>query len=243
MVARDHDAVELRAVAPLIVAATGELVAPVLLVCSDKLTIAVASASRVQPHSLAQLAIATRLDRSATIKLARWTSARHPAMVMIDLSDPLPPDHDVAALSIGSVRASAETRGAPAALVAISSSKTTLQRDIIPVHVDPIDGGGGPDDVIARLVSPIDAAHANAEADGALLFAWFPPDPALGRPAEVLAVAMATPYRAGAFKPRETPVLGALLGLEDLGPALLSSEEPPPPRPELSQVAGEIGDK
>ncbi|MGE0549109.1 MAG: hypothetical protein AB7O24_14325 [Kofleriaceae bacterium] len=243
MGARDHESVELRAVAPLIVAATGELVAPLLLVSSGKVTIAITSASRVQPYSLAQLAIASKLDRSATIKLARWTSARHPAMVMIELADAVPVDHEVTPLPIGNVRASAETRGAPAALVTISATGGALTRDVIPVHVDAIDGGGGPDDVIARLASPIDAAHDDVVADGGVVFAWFPPDPALGRLAEVLAVAMAAPYRAGGFKPRDTAVLGQLLGLDELGHALLSSEEPPPPRPELSQVAGEIVDK
>ena len=50
---------------------------------------------------------------------------------------------------------------------------------------------------------------------------------------------MTYPYRAGTFQPRKTPAIGELIGLDDLGRALIYVA-PVPERPELQQVTGEI---
>jgi hypothetical protein len=97
-------------------------------------------------------------------------------------------------------------------------------------------------DTLTRIASPIEPAHVGLAIEGAPVFAWFPPNPALGRPGEVLAVAIAYPYRAQTAKPRELPVLAELVGLDDLGRALISTEDHDT-RPELEQVvSGEIVD-
>jgi hypothetical protein len=75
-------------------------------------------------------------------------------------------------------------------------------------------------EVIATLASPIDAAPADAIVDGAPLFAWFAAEPALGRKAETVVVALGQIYRQQAFKPRDQPAAVELVGLEDLGRAL-----------------------
>jgi hypothetical protein len=92
-----------------------------------------------------------------------------------------------------------------------------------------------------RLASPIDPNHVGAPIEGGVLFTWFPPDPVLGRKSEVLAVAMTYPYRAGNFQPRPTPAIAEMVGLDDLGRALIQPP-PAPERPELQQVTGEIAE-
>jgi len=78
--------------------------------------------------------------------------------------------------------------------------------------------------------------------DGAGLFAWFPPNPALGRAGEVLALGLAQAYR-GFAKPRQHPVIAEIVGLDDLGRALLVAHKSEEREPELRQVAGEIVDR
>ena len=110
---------------------------------------------------------------------------------------------------------------------------------LIPVHVDEDDGGGMSDTVI-RIASPIESAHVGLAVEGCALFTWFPPVPALRRTGEVLAVAVAYPYR-GTARPRALPVLCELVALDDLGRALISTQDHDT-REELQQVAGEIVD-
>jgi len=142
---------------------------------------------------------------------------------------------------IGAVWATVDTRNAPSALAVFSSTTAPFVRDVIPVHVDNVDTGGGmSDDILTRLASPIDAKDVGRSIDGAMLFTWFPPDPVLGRKSEVLAVAMAYPYIHQTFKPRANPALAELIGLDDLGRALISASTPAPSRPELHEVTGEI---
>jgi len=109
------------------------------------------------------------------------------------------------------------------------------------VHVDN-DDGGGMSDTITRIASPLDPSHVSLDVEGAPVFAWFPPNPALGRKGEVLAVAVAYPYRAQTAKPRSHPVIAELVALDDLGRALISTQEHDS-REELTQVAGEIEEK
>ena len=72
------------------------------------------------------------------------------------------------------------------------------------------------------------------------MFAWFPPDPALGRKSEILALALAYAYRQQMYAPRGRPASAELVGLDDLARALPFSS--PEQEPELGQVAGEIRD-
>jgi hypothetical protein len=69
-----------------------------------------------------------------------------------------------------------------------------------------------------------------------------PPDPVLGRKSEVLVVALASPYRQKAFKPRELPAIAELCGLDDLGRALPWDGTKAEGSNELGQIAGEIRD-
>ena len=111
---------------------------------------------------------------------------------------------------------------------------------MIPVHVDAIEAAGASDDVLVRLASPDDAADIDAEIEGAVLLAWMAADPVLGRNSEVLAVALASPYRQRTFKPRELPALAELYGLDDLGRALPWDGTQLEGSNELGQVAGEL---
>src|SRR3954467_6688684 len=95
----------------------------------------------------------------------------------------------------------------------------------------------------APPASPVDGNPAGAPVEGGVLFGWFPPDPVLGRKAEVLAVAMTYPYRAGTFAPRKPlPAIAEMIGLDDLGRALIQAAAPVPDRPELHEITGEISD-
>jgi hypothetical protein len=62
----------------------------------------------------------------------------------------------------------------------------------------------------------------------------------LGRPSEVLVVALASPYRTKTFKPRELPALAELFGLDDIGRALPWDGTKLEGSNELEQIAGEI---
>jgi hypothetical protein len=239
--ARNRDAVQLRAVAPLVVTATKELVAPVMLVTNGQKTIAVTSAELLRSWEAQQLSIATKLDCSELVPIATWGMGRYSGVGLVELASPLAAGPEVAPVQIATICATVDTRGAPAALVTITQTGTRCERTLVPVYVDTVDSGGGmSDDVITRLASPIDPAHETAVVDGAILFAWFPPDPVLGRKSEVLAVAMAYPYRVRTFQPRATPAIAELCGLDDLGRALISTK--PAPRPDLPELTGEIVD-
>lgn len=233
---------QLRAVAPLVVTATKELVASVMLVTNGTKTIAVTSAELLRSWDANQLSIATRLDGSELVPIATWGMGRYSGIGLVELASPLASGPEVAPVEIGSICATMATRGAPAALVTITQTAGKLERTVIPVHVDTVDSGGGmSDDVITRLATPIDGGYLDLPVDGGMLFAWFPPDPVLGRKSEVLAVAMAYSYRLRAFQPRAHPAIAELCGLDDLGRALISAA-PAPVRPELNEITGEIVD-
>jgi hypothetical protein len=240
--ARDRDAGELRAIAPLVVTATRELIAPVLLVTNGPKTIAMTSAELLRPWQPAQMSILTKLDGSSAVAVANWGMGRYSGIGLIDLAGPVAPTPDVTPLPLANVCASSDTRGAPSAIATILVTAGRLVRELIPVHVDVVDTGGMSDD-ISRLASPLDANHAAAPIEGGILFTWFPPDPVLGRKSEVLAVAMTYPYRAGTFAPRKPlPAIAETIGLDDLGRALIQSPAPPPVRPELHEITGEIAE-
>ena len=236
---------ELRAVAPLVVAATRQLIGPVLLVTNGQKTIGMTSAELVRQWDPRQLAVLATLDGSAStgVGVSSWNMGRYSGVALIDLDGPFAPSAQVAPLPLANVCASSDTRGAPSAIATIlPSAEGTFVRELVPVHVDVVDTGGMSDD-IGRLVSPFDAAHARLPVEGAMLFTWFPPDPVLGRTSEVLAVAMTYPYRQGAFAPRAPlPAIAEIIGLDDLGRALIQSSSPVPDRPELHEVTGEIVD-
>jgi hypothetical protein len=237
---RDRDSDELRAVAPL-VAVVGErqqLIGPITLVENGGKTIGVTSAELLRPHHNSKLRVLVELDGSRHVDVAGFGLGRYAGVGLLDLK-PVPADVDVKPLSLDRVCATTDTRGAPAGIVSIIPIGGGYERLLIPVYVDK-DDGGGMSDTIMHLASPIEAAHNGLEVEGAMLFAWFPPNPALGRPPETLAVAIAYPYRARVAKPRALPVLAELIGLEDLGRALISQQEHDT-RPELEQVVtGEI---
>jgi len=237
-----EDANELRAVAPLVVVGpTLQLVGPCTLVTNGAKTIAFSSAELLRQAG-EPLALAIALDCSKTIPVRSWSMGRVPHIGVIELGAPFPTDKDldVEPLPIGSVCATVDTRGAPSALVTVQPAKQGVSRRVIPVHVDAVDGGGGSDDVLTRLASPDHPEDLEINADGAALFSWMPPDPVLGRGSEVVVVALGSPYRSRAFKPRELPAMAELFGLEDLGRALPWQSDKTEGTNELDQVAGEI---
>ena len=235
---------ELRAVAPLVVTSpTLQLVGPCTLVTNGTQTIAFSSAELLRKAG-EPLAIALTLDCQKTVSVASWSMGRVPHMGVIELGAPFPKDKtlDVEPISIGSLCATVDTRGAPSALITVERAKIGVSRRLIPVHVDNVDGGGMSDDVLTRLASPDDVADSDVDVDGAALVSWMPPDPVLGRASEILIVALASPYRQKTFKPRELPALAELFGLDDIGRALPWEGAQPEGSNELGQVAGEIRD-
>jgi hypothetical protein len=234
----DRDARELRAVAPLFV--DGKLIGSVMLVQNGDKTIGATDAELLRPHVGAKLTIATMLDGSAIVEVGNWGLSRHAGLGLVDLVSSIPPGHDVRPLGLGAVCASLDTRGAAAALVGIVRNGSGFARSWVPVQLDN-DDGGGMGDVVVRLASPLDDAHVGLAVEGASLFAWFAPNPALGRSSEVLVLGLAQAYR-GFAKPRDRPVIAEIVGLDDLGRALLSSQKIEEREPELRQVAGEIED-
>ena len=233
---------ELRAIAPLVVVGPSlQLVGPCTLVTNGAQTIAFSSAELLRKAG-EPLAIALTLDCTKTIPVASWSMGRVPHMGVIELGAPFPKDAalDVEPLPIGSLCATVDTRGAPSALVTVERSNPGVARRVIPVHVDAIDGGGMSDEILTRLASPDDPADAGIDIDGAALLSWMPSDPVLGRPSEVLVVALASPYRARAFTPRELPAVAELFGLDDMGRALPWDGTKLEGSNELGQVAGEL---
>ena len=239
MPGRDREAVQLRAVAPIVVAATKQLVGPAMLVTNGSKTIAITGSEVLRPWDPKKLAIATSLDGSHLVPVASWGLGRYSGVGLAELAQPIGDAADVLPLSIGAVCATVETRGAPSALVTIVAANGGFVREVIPVHVDNLDGGMS--DELTRLASPMEPTHVGASVDGAILFSWFPPDPVLGRKSEVLAVAIGYPYLQNTFKPRDLPPMAELFGLDDLGRALIRGVQPDP-RPELHEVTGEIAE-
>lgn len=231
----DRDARELRSVAPLFV--DGQLIGPVTLVQHGNKTIGATDAELLRPHVGANLTVATMLDGSAMVPIGNWGLSRNTGIGLVDLVSPIPPGRDVRPLGLGAVCASVDTRGTAAVLVGIVRSGTGYARSWVPVYVDKDDGGGMSD--VVRLASPLEDAHIGMAMGGASLFAWFPPNPALGRASEVLVLGLAQPYR-GFSKPRERPVIAEIVGLDDLGRALITAQKAEEREPELLQVAGEI---
>ena len=236
---RDRAARELRSVAPLL--ADGELVGPVTLVRNGEKTIGATDAELLRPYVGAQLSVATMLDGSATVLVGNWGLSRHAGLGLIELVSSIESGLDVRPLDLGAVCATVDNRGAPAALVGIVRSGDGFARSWVPVQIDK-DDGAGMSDVVLRLASPIEDIHVGKVVDGASLFAWFPPNPALGRASEVLVLGLAQPYR-GFSKPRERPVIAEIVGLDDLGRALIAAQKTEEREPDLVQVAGEIDDR
>lgn len=233
---------ELRAVAPLIVTGPSiQLVGTCTLVTNGTHVVAFSSAELLRAAG-EPLAISLTLDGSRTLPVTAWMLGRTAHMGMIDLgtSFPFGEQLDVVPLPIAAVCASVDTRGAPAALVTFERAGTALVRRVIPVHVDAIDGGGMSDEVITQLATPARDADASADIDGAPIFCWLPADPLLGRPSEVVVVALGCTYRSQTFKPRELAAIAELYGLEDLGRAVPPSVSAG--SNELPQIAGEIVD-
>jgi hypothetical protein len=230
-----REARELRAVAPLF--ADGNWVGAVTIVQNGDKTIAATDAEVLRPYVGKKLTIATQLDGSSPIAIANWGLSRHAGLGLLDLATPVPSGRDVIALDLGAVCASVDARGSSAALVGIVRNGERFARSWIPVQLDLDDGGMS--DVPSRIVSPLDDEHVGAKVAGAALFAWFPPNPALGRASEVLVLGVAQAYR-GFAKPRDRPVIAEIIGLDDLGRALLVATKVAEREPELLQVAGEI---
>jgi hypothetical protein len=235
---RDRDARELRSVAPLL--AEGQLIGPVTLVRNGDKTIGATDAELLRPYVGAQLTIATMLDGSAVVSVGNWGLGRHAGLCLLELVSHVAPGLDVSPLDLGAVCATVDTRGSPAALIGIVRDGSGFARSWVPVQVDN-DDDAGTGDVVMRLASPLEDLHVGRAVDGAALFAWFPPNPALGRASELLVLGLAQPYR-GFSKPRERPVIAEIVGLDDLGRALIAAQTPEEREPELVQVAGEIVD-
>lgn len=237
---RDRNANELRAVAPIVLGK--QLIAPVLIVANGPRVIGVTSAELLRPHQGVRLAIATRLDGSATVPIEAWFVGRYSGVGLVELAGDIPAGSDLVPLPIGAVHASVNVHGAPAAIATIKAVPAGFVRELVAVHVDADDAGGMSDHTI-YLASPLEIPHGDLAVEGAPVFAWLPPDPVLGRPPEVVAFAVAYPYRAQNARPRETPVIAELAGLEDLGKTLIATAQPADEKePELPSVAGEIVD-
>jgi len=225
-------------VVPLVVlGASPAFVGPVTLVENAGKIVGITSVELLRPQQGMPLAIVS-LDGRHQLPVKSWSAGRYTGLGLVEIEGPIPPAMEIATLGLGAVTASTDTRGVPAALIVVAPHGAGFERSVVPVYID-TDDGGGMADTVTRLVSPMDAAHAQVAGDGAPLFAWFPPEPKLGRPSEVLVVAIATRYRAGIVKPRETPVLAELSALDDLGRALYSHPTPDE-RPELAPVTGEV---
>jgi hypothetical protein len=232
----DRDARELRSVAPLLV--QGQLIGPVTLVRNGDRTIGATDAELLRPHVGAQLSVATMMDGSAIVPVGNWGLSRHAGLGLIELATPIETGLDVRPLDLGAVCATVDTRGMPAVLIGIVRDGTGFARSWVPVQIDN-DDSIGMSDAAVRLASPLEDAHMGMAVEGASLFAWFPANAALGRPDEVLVLGLAQAYR-GFSKPRERPAMAEIVGLDDLGRALIASQRNTEREPELRQVAGEI---
>lgn len=214
-----------------------QLVGPCTLVSNGARTYAFSSAEllRAAPEPLA---IALTLDGTKTLPVAAWHVSHTAQMGFVDLGDAtFGPELDVAPLSIGSVCATVDTRGAPSALITVEANGNGFSRRVIPVHVDAVTQ---PEiDLVDHLATPDDASDAGAKVDGAPLLSWMPADPLLARPAETVAVALACTSAEPLQKPREIAPLCELFGLADLGRVLPWQRTDGVPGNDLGQVAGE----
>lgn len=228
--------------APLVAVVGGaqQLVGPVTLVEHAGRTLGVTSPELMRPVHGQPMLVLVEPDGSRGVAVSSVTLGRYAGVVMLELAGPVPPDADVKPLTIDHVCATSDTRGAPAGIVTVLPVGGGYERMLVAVHVDN-DDGGGMSDTVSRLASPLEPAHVGLNAEGCPVFAWFPPNPALGRKGEVLAVAIALPYRARTAKPRELPVIAELVALDDLGRALISSGAHED-RSQLKPLAGEIVD-
>jgi hypothetical protein len=200
------------------------------------------SSAELLRHAGEPLAVALMLDGSRTLRVQSWTMGRVAGIGIAELAEPLPRAAlDVVPLQLANISATVETRGAPSVLVTFTKIGTGFSRRVVPVHVDVI-AGGGMSDLLARLASPDEATDVDAPIDGAPLFSWMAPDPVLGRPSEVIVVALGLTYRHQAFKPRPNRAIAELVSLEDLGRVLPWQGEAAEGSNELGQIAGEIRD-
>jgi hypothetical protein len=224
---------EVRCVAPLVSLAgkQPQLVGPCMLVSNGDRAIACSSAELLR-RAPEPLAIYTRLDGSSQIPVTTWQLGLRTGIGIIDIPPGTAFSTDVHPRYLESILATLDTRGAPAAFVTFDAN---FARRVISVHVDNADPTG---EEPIWLASAVDDDTTSVE--GAPLLAWMPPDPVLGRPSEVVAVALGMTYRNGALKPRGKAPLAELVGLDDLARALPWAEQTPPPRTELEEVAGEI---
>jgi hypothetical protein len=233
----DRDANQLRALAPLIaIGPTTRLVAPVTLVANAERVVGVTDAELLRPFHGQPLAVAS-LATYSEVAITSWGMGRYTGVGIVELGATPP---DIVPLPIADVAASVNTHNAPAAIVTIVATATGYERRMIAVHVDPDDTRMS--ERTTYVASPLDPADVGLVIDGAPVFAWFPPDHVLGRPSEVVLVGLAYRYRGVTAKPRETPVIAELVGLDDLGRALIEAPEPDE-RPELAPAAGEIDPK
>jgi hypothetical protein len=223
-------------VAPLLI--DGELIGPVTLVRNGAKTIGVTDAELLRPHVGAALTVATMLDGSALAAVGHWGLSRKAELGLLELAHPVEVGLDVRPIELGAVCGSLDTRGAPAVLVGIVRDGARFVRTHVPVLLDK-DHGGDAGDAVLQLASPIEDAHVGMRVEGSTLWAWFPPNPALGRSGEVLVLGLAQAYR-GFSKPRSHPAIAEIVGLDDLGRALLVAHKAEEREPELRQVAGEI---
>ncbi|HET7503139.1 MAG TPA: hypothetical protein VFK02_19090 [Kofleriaceae bacterium] len=222
--------------APLLV--DGKLIGPITLVQDGGKTIGATDASLLRPYVGAKLAVTTKLDGSEPISIGNWGLSRQAQLGLCDLVSPVPVGREVRPLGLDAVCASIDVRATHTVLVGIVRSGNGFERTWIPVQLDH-DDGGGMGEPPSRLASPILDEHVGMAVEGAALFAWFPANPALGRASEVLVLGLAKAYR-GFDKPREHPVIAEIVGLDDLGRALITSHKTEEREPELVQVAGEI---
>src|SRR5580704_11761409 len=175
---------ELRCVAPLVtLGPKPTLVGPVTIVTNGDRSIAFSSAERLR-NAAEPLAIYTRLDGSSAIPVTAWQLGLRTGMGIIELPPGSTFSTDVHPLFFASIYATPDPRGAPSGIVTFDAS---FKRRVIPVHVDNADPSG--DDPL-WLASPMSADGAGVDVDGSPLFAWLPPDPVLGRPSEVVVVAL-----------------------------------------------------
>ena len=231
--------------APLVVG--HELLGTCTLVTNGTQTIAFSSAELLR-NAGDPLEIALSRDGARRLPVASWMIGRTAGIGIAEIAVPLPDGEllDVTPLALASVFASLDTRGAPAGLVVVEGSAAGWSRRVVPVHVDAASAGPAStwteDEPIAQLATPVDAADAGAAADGAPLFAWLPADPVLGRPSEVVVVALGLADRTRTFQPRGAPPIAQLIGLDDLGRALPWGAAGAEGSNELAQIAGEIRD-
>ncbi|HEY3803295.1 MAG TPA: hypothetical protein VGL61_11840 [Kofleriaceae bacterium] len=227
---------EVRCVAPLVTLGDKPaLVGPCTIVTNGERAIAFSSAELLR-HAAEPLVIYTRLDGSSSIPVKSWQLGLRGGMGLIEIPPGTAFSTEVYPLNLTSVYATLDTRGAPTGLVSFGAA---FERRVIGVHLDNADPTGEDPLWLATAASTDDDG---AGVDGAPLFAWMPPDPVLGRPSEVVVVALAVTYRQGKHAPRKRVPLAVVVGLDDLSRALPWAEQTPPPRTELEQVAGEIGE-